>query len=180
MARRVLIAEVSGGRVGGRPRLGSMDGVKVALGNRGMTVEAAPQCGKIGKSGEPWYICNWMNFMLPFLLGPVFFQTALPCSGGYHLKRGGMPAYMMWLGWTVKRMQLLNIKPLMSSIWAKGCMLMIVCALYNLAWLPLLGGGRKSWCIIDINSQSWLSPACFGRYFSPSLEHSWHPNWDKN
>ena len=31
MARRVLMAEVSGGRVRGRPRLGSMDSVKVAL-----------------------------------------------------------------------------------------------------------------------------------------------------
>ena len=41
MARKVFIAEVSGGRVRGRPRLGWMDGVKVALGNRGMTVEAA-------------------------------------------------------------------------------------------------------------------------------------------
>ena len=30
-------AEVSGGRVRGRPMLGWMDGVKVALGNRGMT-----------------------------------------------------------------------------------------------------------------------------------------------
>ena len=41
MARRVLIADVSGGQVRGRPRLGWMDGVKVALGNRGMMVEAA-------------------------------------------------------------------------------------------------------------------------------------------
>ena len=32
-----------------------MDGVKVALGDRGMTVEAAR---KIGKSGELLYICN--------------------------------------------------------------------------------------------------------------------------
>ena len=32
MARRVLIAEVSGGRVRGRQRLGWMDGMKVALG----------------------------------------------------------------------------------------------------------------------------------------------------
>ena len=40
MARRVLMAEVSGEGVRGRPRLGWMDGVKVALGNRGMTVEA--------------------------------------------------------------------------------------------------------------------------------------------
>ena len=46
MARRVLMAEVSGGRVRGRPGLGWMDGVKVALGNRGMTVEAARQCAK--------------------------------------------------------------------------------------------------------------------------------------
>ena len=54
MARRVLMAEVSGGRVRGRPRLGWMDGVKVALGNRGMTMEAT----RIGKSGEALYICN--------------------------------------------------------------------------------------------------------------------------
>ena len=46
MARRVMMAEVSVGRVRGRPRLGWMDGVKVALGNRGMKVEAAPQCTK--------------------------------------------------------------------------------------------------------------------------------------
>ena len=39
MARRVFIVEVSGGRVRRRPRLGWMDGVKVALGNRGMMVE---------------------------------------------------------------------------------------------------------------------------------------------
>ena len=46
MARRVLMAEVSGRRVRGRPRLGWMDGVKVALGNRGMTVDSARQCAK--------------------------------------------------------------------------------------------------------------------------------------
>ena len=47
MARRVLMTEVSGGRVRGRPRLGWMDDVKVALGNnRGMTVEATRQCAK--------------------------------------------------------------------------------------------------------------------------------------
>ena len=43
ITRRVLMAEVSGGRVRGRPRLGWIDAVKVALGNRGMTVEAARQ-----------------------------------------------------------------------------------------------------------------------------------------
>ena len=46
MTRRVLMEQVSGGRVRGRPRLGWMDGVKVALDNRGMTVEAAHQCAK--------------------------------------------------------------------------------------------------------------------------------------
>ena len=46
IARRVLMAKVSGGRVRGRPRLGWMDGVKGALGNRGMMVEAVQQCAK--------------------------------------------------------------------------------------------------------------------------------------
>ena len=44
ITRKELMAEVSGGRVRGKPRLGWMDGVKVALGNRGMTAEAARQC----------------------------------------------------------------------------------------------------------------------------------------
>ena len=39
--RRVMMGEVNGGRVRGRPTFGWMEGVKVALGNRGMTVEAA-------------------------------------------------------------------------------------------------------------------------------------------
>ena len=45
MVRRVLMAEVSGTRVRGRTRLGWMDGVKVALGNRGITVEAVESPG---------------------------------------------------------------------------------------------------------------------------------------
>ena len=31
-----------------------------------------------------------MSFAQPFLLGTVFYRTALPCSGGYHIERGGM------------------------------------------------------------------------------------------
>ena len=60
MARMVLIAEVIGGRVRGRARLGWMDGVKVALGNRGMTMQATRRDNtqKIRKSGEPWHICD--------------------------------------------------------------------------------------------------------------------------
>ena len=38
------MAEVSGGRERGGPRLGWMDAVMVALSNRGMTVEVAQQC----------------------------------------------------------------------------------------------------------------------------------------
>ena len=38
MARRMSMAEVSGGRVRSRPWFGWTDGVKVALGSRGMAV----------------------------------------------------------------------------------------------------------------------------------------------
>ena len=50
IARKVLMAEVSGGREQGRPMIGWMDDVTVALGTRGMTLEAARQ---IGINGEP-------------------------------------------------------------------------------------------------------------------------------
>ena len=46
LGRELLMAEVSGGRVRGRPKLGRINGVKVALGNRGITVEAARQYAK--------------------------------------------------------------------------------------------------------------------------------------
>ena len=46
LARRVMMAEVSGGQVWGRPKFGWMEDVKVALGNRGMTVEAARRCAR--------------------------------------------------------------------------------------------------------------------------------------
>ena len=36
-----MLANASGGRVRGRPRSGWMDGVKMALGSGGMTVDAA-------------------------------------------------------------------------------------------------------------------------------------------
>ena len=41
IARRVFMADASGGRVRSRPRLGWMDGVKMDLGIRGMMVKAA-------------------------------------------------------------------------------------------------------------------------------------------
>ena len=34
-----------------------------------------------------------MSSTRPSLLDTVFFRTALPCSGGYHMERGGMPLH---------------------------------------------------------------------------------------
>ena len=34
-----------------------------------------------------------MSFTWPSLLGTVFFWTALPSPGDYHLERGGMPLH---------------------------------------------------------------------------------------
>ena len=34
-----------------------------------------------------------MSFTRPFLVGPMFFRTALPSSGDYHQERGGMPLH---------------------------------------------------------------------------------------
>ena len=53
MPSRVLMVEVNGDRVS---RLGWIDGVKVALSNRGMMVEAARQCAKDTKEWRPWCI----------------------------------------------------------------------------------------------------------------------------
>ena len=70
-----------------------------------------------------------MNFTQLFLLGTVFFRTTLPCSGGYHMERGGMPLHDA-VGINCKKGELLKIKAQVSSIWAKGCTLMTVCAFY--------------------------------------------------
>ena len=70
-----------------------MDGVKVALGNRGMTVEAARQCPKDRKELRALVHMELNEFHAAIFVGPVFFRTALPCSGGYHMERGGMPLH---------------------------------------------------------------------------------------
>ena len=70
-----------------------MDGVKVALSNTGMTVEAAQQCAEDRKE---WRVLvhNQLNeFHEAIFVGPVFFRTTFLCSGGYHMERGGMPLY---------------------------------------------------------------------------------------
>ena len=54
MARRVSIVDVRVVRVRGRPRIGEMYGVKVALRSRGMTVKAPQQCTNDRKEiGKP-------------------------------------------------------------------------------------------------------------------------------
>ena len=75
------------GTIRGRKRLGWIDGVKVAFGNRGMTVEVARQCAKDRKEWRALVHMQLSSTRL-FMLGPVFFRTALPCSGGYHLEMG--------------------------------------------------------------------------------------------
>ena len=87
----MLTAEVSGGRLQSKPRLGWMDGGKAALGNRGMTVEVARQCAQ---DTIEWRALVHVTELVSHchLLGPVL-RTALPSSGGYHLERGGMPLH---------------------------------------------------------------------------------------
>ena len=70
-----------------------------------------------------------MSFTRLFLHGTVFYGTSLPCSGSYHMERGGMPLHDA-VGVNCKKAQLLKIKAQVSSIWAKGCILMPVCVFY--------------------------------------------------
>ena len=78
-----------------------------------------------------WKICNWLSFTRSFLLGPLFFRTALPFSGGYHLERAGMPIHdavgIKCQKDATTENQGAGVK---CFIWAKGCMLMIVCVCY--------------------------------------------------
>ena len=84
------MAEVSGGRVRGRPRLGWMDGMKVALGNTGMMVEA------VRRDWEEWRALAHMQLnefhVAIFAWHCVLFDHFL-CSGDYHLERGVMPLH---------------------------------------------------------------------------------------
>ena len=81
-----VISDLSGGLVWGRPRLGSMGGVKVALGHRGMMVEASRQCLKDRNQWRAQALHSVspmaVNPTQPFLLRRAFFQTSLLRSGG--------------------------------------------------------------------------------------------------
>ena len=99
-----------------------MDGVKVALGIRGMTVEAARRSVRVERHGT--YVTE-LSFTRQFLCGTVFFRTALPCS--IITWKGEGCRNVMRLGLTVNMEQLLKINLQVTSKWAKGCMLMILC-----------------------------------------------------
>ena len=74
-----------------------------------------------------------MNFTRPFLLGTLFFRKALPCSGDYHLDRGGMPLHDA-VGINCKKGATTENQG--SGLWAKGCILMIVCVCYLICHTP--------------------------------------------
>ena len=100
-----------------------MDGVKVALGNRGMTVEAASMRERSERVEIP--DTHGMRFTRPFLLGFVFFRTALSCSGSYPLERGRMPLHDA-VGINCKKGVTMKIKAhgaCVKYILAKGCKL---------------------------------------------------------
>ena len=92
-----------------------------------------------------------MSFTGPFLLGPVFFWTALPCSGGFHIERGGMPLHDV-VGINCKKgatteNQGSAIKYMAKGVYLDDC----VCILSDLTLLPLIGVERKSWYIIILS-----------------------------
>ena len=110
LARRVMMAEVNGGRVRGKPRFGWMEGVKVALGNRGMTVDAARRCARDRNQWRAlvrmqmiefhaaifaWFLCSFPSDRPPVLWVLI------------HLETGGMPFYD-GIGINWKRAQLLK------------------------------------------------------------------------
>ena len=70
-----------------------------------------------------------MSFTRPILLGTVFFRTALTCSGGYHMERGGMPLHDA-VEINCKNGATTENLAQVSSIWAKGCILVTVCMFY--------------------------------------------------
>ena len=85
-------------------------------------MEAARQCAKHKKECKARVHMCLNEFHEVIFVWPSFFLTALPCSGGYHLERGGMPLYDV-VGINCKLVQLLKIKVQVSSICAKQCML---------------------------------------------------------
>ena len=67
-----------------------------------------------------------MSFTLSTLLGTVFFRTALPRSGCYHLERGGMPSHGA-VGINCRKGATTENQGSGVKYMGKRCILMIVC-----------------------------------------------------
>ena len=82
------MAKVSGVGVRGRPRLGYIDGVKVALISRGSGGSATME--KQGVENPVSYVDDCVSHG-HFFLVPVIFRNALQRLVAHHLVRSGMP-----------------------------------------------------------------------------------------
>ena len=78
-----------------------------------------------------------VSFKRSLLIGTVFLRTTLPCSGGYHLERDGMPLHDA-VRVNCRKGELQKIKVQVSNI-------IVVRVLSDLTCVPLLGGGSESW-----------------------------------
>ena len=63
-----------------------------------MRAEAARQCAKDRKKWRALVHMQLNEFHAAFYPSPLFFLTAFPCSGGYHLERGLIPLHdAVWI-----------------------------------------------------------------------------------
>ena len=83
----------------------------------------------VSKSADWWCICNWISFTRPFLLGPVFLRTSLPCPGGYHQERDGMPLHgavaINWKNGATTENQGADVKYMGWGVYVDDCMCVI-------------------------------------------------------
>ena len=90
----VLMAKVRGERASGRHRLGWMDGVKLTLDSRGMTVQAARQCANVRKEWRALvHIYRRLSCRRPFLLRSCSFGPLSRALVACHFEWGGMPLH---------------------------------------------------------------------------------------
>ena len=160
MTSSVLMVEVTGGWVQGRPMLGWMDGMKVAWAAEWWQWTMHKRVVSPGVYVDDWHSCGYVCMV------PVFFWTALLLLWWFLTWREEGCHYMMWLGYTVKRVQLLKVKAQVLSIWAKGCMVDNYVCIIWLTWLPL-DRMRKSWHIISAKSHRGIMLSMVLNMISP-------------
>ena len=87
----------------------------------------------------------------PWWLSPGEDGMPLRDAVGINCKKGGTSECQVYGCSLVKGQDVKYIYGL------RGCMLMIMCVLSDFRWLPLLGGGRKSWHIIFTRLLTWCN-----------------------